>query len=257
MKTIFSFLISTVMGFVLLPAANGDVRTFELDGDPYLILENVSGNITLRPGADGMAVVNYTKEDDRVEVHFDQSGGRLEIRVEYPRGGGNFRGGISFDIQFPAEAKLNVKSVSGNITSEGISGELELNSVSGTIEVSNASGSFDLNSVSGDVDMTGLGEAEVDANSISGDVKYSRGSLSGGDYNFNSTSGNVTIRHGADASFHISGQSVSGNIRSGSNGLAVKTAKYTHMKSLGGSYNGNGVSVSVNTVSGNISVDVD
>ena len=238
--------------------AGKSVREFEVGGSPHLILENISGDIEVTTGASDRIIVKFTKEDDRIEVEMNQSGDRVEVKTIYPQGNFRGKGGVDFQIQFPAEGRLEVQSVSGTIKVKGVNGELGLKSVSGDVEVDNAEGRLDLSSVSGDVVMTQLGVADVDANSISGDVEYSKGHLDGGDYSFSSTSGNVSISHSRDASYRINGRSISGSISNRVGGdIDIHEERYSSIKSVSGNYNGGEVGLQVNTVSGNLTLSFD
>ena len=250
---VFFFLMSGASAL----ARNGETRTFDISGEPSLTLENVAGDILVERGSVDQIVVNYVIQNEDIKVEFDQKGDRVTVRTKYPRWG-TTEGGVDFRITFPANGKLRVKSVSGDIEVQGVGGYLRLQSVSGRVEVSDAGGDLQLNSVSGDVIMSGIVDSTVDAASVSGDVDYRNGDLSGDDYNFSSTSGNVRIRHNASASYHLSGSTVSGSITNRvSDSLRIKEHEFTSMQSIDGSVNGNGTSIDVSTVSGNIYLEKD
>ncbi len=234
-----------------------NVREFDVGGQPALDLSNISGKITITPGDSDRIVVSYELKDDRIEVVMEQDGDRVYIRTEYPKGEGNFRGGVVFDVKFPSQGELDVNSVSGDIDVTGIDGEHGLQTVSGKVSVSDLSGELKLNSVSGSVIMTGIGEAEIRANSVSGSIKYSGGDLLGGPYKFNTTSGSVKVLHGVDASYRVRGQSISGSMNANVEGVNISKAKYSNIRSLRGEYNGGAVSLDVNAVSGSVRVEIE
>jgi len=234
-----------------------NVREFDVGVQPMLELSNISGDIAVVRGDGGRITVKYDKKDDSIRVLMEQNGDRVSVRVEYPEEKRNFRGGVRFEIQFPSEGELELQSVSGSIDVTGVDGYHMLKSVSGDVKVAELSGDLSLNSVSGDVEMTRVGPSEVKANSVSGSVEYRGGNLEGGPYAFNTTSGSVIVRHGLDASYRVSGNTISGSIRADLEGLHVAKQKYVNSSSLKGEYNGGAVRLSVNSISGRVSVEVE
>ena len=232
-------------------------REFQVGDNPHLVLENISGNINISRGGDDTVMIRVFKNDDRIEVEMSQNGDRIRVKTIYPENNYRSNGGVDFEVQFPAEGELDIKSISGSISVDGVSGELDLKSVSGDVELTNLEGNINANSVSGNVVLTKIGNAEVDANSISGRIDYSRGSLEGGDYSFSSTSGSVKIAHRSDASYHISGRTISGRIRDKTGDLQIRKEKYTNMQSVSGEFNGGTVEVSANSVSGSITIEIE
>lgn len=230
-------------------------RSFEVGEKPELTLQNISGDISIRSGSQGEIIIKVTRQDEDIDVDFQQVGDRISVETHYPRGYRSHDGGVSFEVSFPQNGRLEVESVSGDIELDGVSGDVELSSVSGDVEVMGASGNLELTSVSGSVRCEDMGPAELDATSISGSVRY-RGGLQGGDYQFSSTSGSVVISHGPEAAYHIRGNTVSGSIKNlVGDEIEVKKEKYGPMKRLVGSVNGNGVNVDVDTVSGSITIE--
>lgn len=245
------FLILTSALFV--SAREGEV--FNVGGDPALNLKNISGDIEISAGDSDRIEVNYTIKDDRIEVSMEQTGDTVDVQVDYPEGARNFKGGVDFVIVFPAEGSLRLQTVSGDVKATGIAGSLELESVSGDVEVINGAGRLELKTVSGDVKMSGLGASDVDASTMSGNVEYRDGDLLEGPYEFSTTSGKIKVYHGPGASYTVRGDTVSGNIDTNISSLTVKKQKYGPNKSLKGSFGGGDVSLDLNVVSGNITVE--
>ena len=191
-NTIKNITITLLFAFSMMAAAT-ETRTFDVSSEANLELSNVAGDITITSGSNDRIEVNFDNPDDEIEVIFDQEGDTLKVHVEYPRNYRSKNKGVSFEVSFPSEGNLEINSVSGNVKVMSIDGTHRLKSVSGDVTVDNMSGEMELNSVSGDVKMNDMGNASIDAASISGDVLYENGSLGGGPYDFASTSGNVTL----------------------------------------------------------------
>lgn len=240
--------------FVSVAAFCGqDSRTFKVQNHPSLSLGNISGAVHIAKGGNGQIVVKWVKTDDRIEVTAEQKGNEVEVKVDYPKNIRNFKGGVDFTITCPDEADLDISSVSGNITVDGVAGKLELQTVSGDVTLTDSAGELEVQCVSGNIVLAEIGEAELAAQVVSGTIKY-QGNLEGGDYAFNSTSGSITLEVAPNASFEISGQAMSGSITSKFSGISVAKEQYTGFKSLEGSVNGGKTKVEVATVSGGITI---
>lgn len=229
-------------------------ETFNVGGDAALELSNVAGDVEVRAGASGSIEINYTIKDDRIEVLMSQDGDTVNVEVKYPENVRNVKGGVNFEIRFPAQGNLNLRTVSGNISAEGISGSIELETVSGDVSVTDCSQRMELKTVSGDVIMDGLGASNVDAATMSGDVIYKNGDLLDGPYEFATTSGKIKVSHGSNASYRVAGNTVSGSVNTNIGSLTVKKAKYGPNTSVRGDFGSGDVSLDLSVVSGGISI---
>ncbi|MDJ0839284.1 MAG: DUF4097 family beta strand repeat-containing protein [Acidobacteriota bacterium] len=253
MKNLFVLLLLSLSALVF--SADEMTRDFSVGASPVLELENVSGNISIINSVDGNIGVTAVVHDDRIEVHMEQDGDRVRIKTVYPKTY-NIRGGVDFEVTFPANGNLDIESVSGNVEADGIRGNIDLSSVSGRIKATALAGDLNLKSVSGNVVMNEVDAEHVEAKSVSGDVRFSEGTFHGnGSYRFSSTSGDIRLEYDGDSAFTISGKTVSGGIRPGNSGLSVRKAKYGPSSSLDGDVNGGGVRVKVSTVSGSIKLE--
>lgn len=252
MKKMLGVLV-TMMLVLGAMAADTDTRQFEVGVSPELDLKNVSGDVILRQGDADRIVVTYDKKDDDIEVYMDQRGDRVVVEVKYPerRWRKSYKGGVHFEIAFPAEGELDISTVSGSIEMEGIYGTIALKTVSGDINVIDSAGDLNLEVVSGVVTMKDIGDADINASAVSGQVKYSGGDLNGNN-EFSTVSGSISVFYNADAAFTVNGSVMSGNISADNDGVRVKKAKYGPQTSVRGSVNGGGGVLDLNSVSGNI-----
>lgn len=261
MKTFNPFIvICALFSFGMVCFASDITREFKVSNSPSLILGNIAGDIEVRPGPSDRIKIHVNKDNDDIEVEMFQSRNRVTVKVRYPsRNNYGNRGDVDFLIEFPAEGKsLELKSISGGIEVKGISCDMKLHTVSGDVSVEKCQGNLKLNAVSGDIELDEIGPSSIDASTISGDVDYSNGRLDGGDYSFSSTSGNVVLAHKKAAAYQISGRTISGSINNRvGDGIKVKVAKYSGMQSVSGNFNGGGVWVETNTVSGDIVIEID
>jgi DUF4097 and DUF4098 domain-containing protein YvlB len=103
-------------------------------------------------------------------------------------------GTLSGDINVRCATDAQVNSVSGDVALADIRGRVDANATSGSLEVTNVRGFASLHAVSGDISMSGMEGAQVEAETVSGEVDYSGRILENGHYRFSSHSGDVTVR---------------------------------------------------------------
>jgi len=83
--------------------------------------------------------------------------------------GGNYTTRIDYVVFVPKNTNLEVKSISGALTTNSYVGDLTTDLISGDIEVKNYKGELYLKTVSGDVDVT-MNNASVDARTVTGTI---------------------------------------------------------------------------------------
>ena len=146
------------------------------------------------------------------------------------------------------DAKLS--TVSGDLVVDGLTGNLELNGVSGELSVRDHTGRITAHTVSGDVTATG-DITRFNADGVSGNVLLD---ISGtpDEVNVNSVSGDLTLRipDAVGARYRIN--TVSGRMQLDNAVLHGPAGK--GFSGTTGTLNGSWVDVSVNTVSGDVSV---
>jgi len=163
-------------------------KRFEVDGTPHFDLSNISGSIDVMQGDSGEVVVSAKNPNPKIEVIFTQDGNHITVETKYPKHSRNIKGGVDFEVWLPQDSNVKLNSVSGNMSLEGIEGRLSFNNVSGDILLRQIAGDIRLNNVSGNMKVRDLGESDVDANTVSGDIEFSNVSLKSGHFEFNSVS---------------------------------------------------------------------
>jgi DUF4097 and DUF4098 domain-containing protein YvlB len=214
----------------------------------------------------------------------------VKVATHFPEGAwswllGSFPCAVDYVVQVPTDCALTVNGVSSSLEAEGLKGEfsfqsvsggirlhslggqVKVNIVSGAVELVEITGSLRLNTVSGKVfgkrirgpvhlaTVSGevvLEEASLDsieASTVSGGMRYQT-ALGAGPYRFNSVSGNVV--------FVVPPETCcSAEIRSISGKLTTKLPATTGTSQSGNQsieIQGGGVRVSLQSVSGNLSI---
>ncbi|WP_299259498.1 DUF4097 family beta strand repeat-containing protein [uncultured Aquimarina sp.] len=73
----------------------------------------------------------------------------------------------NYTLYLPKNAKLRIKSISGNIASENYEGDLEIDIISGNINIKKYGGELTLKTISGDIDIN-ISQSKLLAETITG-----------------------------------------------------------------------------------------
>jgi hypothetical protein len=188
-----------------------ETRRFNVGTTGQLDLENISGDVTIRQGTGRELVVEILRESrgtseatakaglEAVRAVSEERGGRVTVKTTYPtqRGRGEYSVDVNYIISAPAGTRITTRSISGDVTANGVDGELSVNTISGDIRITDADRVATAAAISGDITLTNVGaEGLLEASTVSGEllatgIKARRVSLQ-------ATSGGVTAR-GIDA----------------------------------------------------------
>jgi DUF4097 and DUF4098 domain-containing protein YvlB len=208
--------------------AGSDVERVAVSGDPAHIVVQVVTRQNRFWGADGSArlVVHVPARSSvsatLVSADFKVGGllGDLKLQsvsgaVQGEVGGDLHAGSVSGDIRLNAKSarSIAVKTVSGDITLSGGSGESDVTTVSGTIKVDEGTQTrAHFRSVSGDVtaSLAMAPDAQLDAQSVSGDITLKFPAVPAADFDVQTISGEIqncfgppatVSRHGSGSRF--------------------------------------------------------
>jgi hypothetical protein len=205
-------------------------KTFEARGLRSLQVTNARGLISVRPASDGrirlVALKIVRGGDNRqtrelaasTSVETRIAGDRCLVEVRYPTGRqlkvGFFEllAGVEFPrvevrlaLDVPPDLELDLKSTSGDVTTDEMRGAQVLKSTSGDIGIGSALGPLHATTTSGEIEIDRLARAELA--SVSGDVLVGRAA---GPVDVATTSGEITVEEAADS---VRASSVSGDVR--------------------------------------------
>ncbi len=224
--------IVAIMGLIVLAfaaASRGDTynstahRTdrFTANKVRSLSVENIGGDIQISEGAVFSAVaevtvraanasdakryldqtkVEFEKEDDGSATLVTREPGATVMRrgrgwsIHVDRDKSNYRVETRYQITLPADAELDVHTVNGNVTVQGIAAATDVNSVNGRVRVSGTRHDLRLHTVNGAIEGTASElprGARVDAETVNG---------------------NIELHLPARAGFHVTGQTMNGDI---------------------------------------------
>lgn len=256
-------------------------KTISVSSPARLAIRNISGSVEIRPGEEGVIQVTAVKrphsgDEKRTEIEISQEAdGTVKAATRYPDGGWTWMFGshpcdVDYVIKAPHLCSIRVNGVSNTVFAEGFDGEVNVNTVSGEITLKTIKGAIRIHTVSGDADGEHL-SGTLEADTVSGDVlvkESTLGSIKGktvsgdmrittpladGPYEFKSVSGDVRMRVPPET--HCTGElhSLSGDLVS-----AFPTSGYSSShRSQSVQVQGGGVKISLNSVSGDLSLECD
>ena len=196
----------------------------------------------------GLVAVDVSERDNRADIRVHYPRGD-DMRRNNRR---SFDVNVAFNVAVPEATRVLAHSVSGNISARDIKGDVVLKSVSGTVRLANGAGISEaesisgnievtdtemnggltassasgtivvrrvkarqlrLNSVSGDVLMDSIDCPRVDAQTVSGEVKFAGTLPRNSRLELGSHSGDVHVAVGGGG-FEVEATSFSGSVRS-------------------------------------------
>jgi DUF4097 and DUF4098 domain-containing protein YvlB len=253
-------------------------NVFNVPERAKLTLSNVRGSVVVRRGEEGeisvKAVKHVNSGDDDTEISMEQENGHVRVETRHGSSFGWFGGKkpckIDYDVRVPARCSIDLSGVSNTCRVMDISGDIVVKSVSGDIYLANLTGDINVKGVSSNVSADGLDGVliidtvsgsgkvtasnlgEVNAKTVSGDMRFEL-TIAKGPYNFNSVSGNVRLYLPKGSGCTVKASTMSGSIRT--NHEVTRRETRGHRKSV--EINGGGVPVTFKSLSGDIRLEVD
>lgn len=158
--------------------------TFAFGKDGVLELTTFGGDVVVT-GSSGQEarIRGLTERGTRWRV----SSSRITIEAEGYRGRSR---DSQYEITVPRGVRVILRSMNGDLTVRGVSGEVDLHTNNGDVEVSDAVGRAELVTLSGDVAATRV-RGDVEATSLNGTVALT--DVQGGTVTAESTNGSVEL----------------------------------------------------------------
>lgn len=170
-------------------ATDRETRTLKLGSNGSLSLNNLSGDVEIRPGrgpdttvviirtARGRTAADARRGLEQVTVTVDERSDRATISStrmqEQDRD--RFSVSIDYEITTPAGTAVAVDTLAGDVDVEGISGDLSLSSLAGDITVRDARRISRARTTAGDVRLVNVeNDGTLEAGSIAGDIIIER-----------------------------------------------------------------------------------
>lgn len=254
-------------------------QSLDLDGVRRLNVRMVAGSINVvgrtEDAESGAAQVEVTKVEGPLDVTLEN--GTLTIAHERLTWGGlldwigNRRAEAVVSVSVPASCPIElgvvsadavvsgiaadrtaVKSVSGDVTLDGVRSDITAQTVSGDLETRQLSGTLTFKTVSGDLTVVAGSSDRVKADTVSGDVTLDLDLLDAGRIDLASVSGDLVLRMPEDLGLTVDVKTMSGALDSAFDG--VRSEHKPGKKTMHGEVGGGGGRLSAKTVSGDVTL---
>lgn len=134
-------------------------------------------------------MVKGIDKDDLENLEMEKQGNKIIVRYNSEW---NWSGDVKFEVSFPSEFNLDVRTTGGDIKLEGdIKGEVKLSTNGGEISTGNISGETYLNTMGGDIEVKDI-KGEITIKTQGGDI--TAGSLDGNSANVKTMGGDIVIQ---------------------------------------------------------------
>jgi len=255
---------SWILGMALLlmaagPAIAGQTvnESVDVGRGASISIENIVGSVRVVGSSGSTVEISGTLGDDVEELLVEKHGNRLEISVELPEGDHNRDLDAEADlvIHVPFDSELEVETISAMIEVSDVRGEMNLESISGSIDVDGELSAIELSTISGEITVaSGSSLQEGSFESISGSIECDADLSDNGEFAFETVSGNITVSVSRGFSAEWDVETFSGEIDNDLGPGAERTSKYAPGRELSFTTGGGGAEVSVESLSGRVSI---
>src|ERR1700733_11497077 len=238
LSTVFSGTILPVIGAGLLlwPCMPADAapqrleKHFTVKGRPVVVIRNIgNGRIEVKSWKNSEIVVTGTKASDKISVETEQAGDRIDVTssvIDFTANPKEME--ANFQLTVPEETELQLKTqtgliyveqVTGDMTLESVAGDVHLKEVSGYIIVTTKSGSLvctqcagkiNFSSISGGAQLLQPALSNVNLFTFSGNILFDGDFVRTGLYTMKSGKGVVEVRFSTNDSFDLNAQTAMG-----------------------------------------------
>lgn len=225
-------------GIFLWAAAPADAagqhveRHFTVKGRPVVVIQNIAdGRIEVKSWKNLEVVVSGARTSDKIGIDMEQVGDRIDVTTNVldntaqpPETQANLQ------LTVPEETELQLKTqtgliyveqVTGDMTLESVAGDIHLKEVSGYIIVTTTGGSLvctqcagklKFDSVSGSAQILQPGLTNVNLHTTTGNILFDGDFVRTGLYSMKSGKGLVEVRFSGNDSFDLNAQTATGTV---------------------------------------------
>ena len=159
----FAIMTAASLALVAGPAfaARDITKRATVAADAAIDVSNVQGRVDVTAWDRNEVELTARLEGDKDELEFEATEQQVRIEVDRPQGRyHNKDDDAILTLKIPKGARLNVDTVSANITVAGVLGRQRLESVSGEVRTQAYDQPVSLHAVSGDMFLTGTGQLD-------------------------------------------------------------------------------------------------
>jgi len=225
-------------GVLLWPCIPADAaaqrleKHFTVKGRPVVVIHNVgNGRIEVKSWKNSEVVVTGTKASDKIAVETEQAGDRIDVTSSVVDSTANPKEmEANFQLTVPEETELQLKTqtgliyveqVTGDMTLDSVAGDVHLKEVSGYIIVTTTGGSLVCTQCAGKLEFSSIsGSAQVlqptlnnvKLRTVTGNILFDGDFVHTGLYSMRSGKGLVEVRFSGNDSFDLNAQTATGTV---------------------------------------------
>jgi DUF4097 and DUF4098 domain-containing protein YvlB len=257
-------------------------KHFTVKGRPVVVIRNIgNGRIEVKSWKNAEIVVTGTKASEKIAVETEQAGDRIDVtsRVVDPSASASAKEmEANFVLMVPEQTELQLRTQTGLIYVEQVTGDMTLDSVAGDVHLKEVSGYIIVTTTGGSLVCTQCG-GKLEFSSISGSAQVLQPRLSNvklwtmtgnilfdgdfvhtGLYSMRSGKGLVEVRFSGSDSFDLNAQTATGTVdnqaaeylKPDSHGVKHMASKFS--KSLFGTVGTGFAKVELSSYSGTIRI---
>jgi DUF4097 and DUF4098 domain-containing protein YvlB len=259
-----------------------------LDPDGTVSISNLAGSVKVIGWSDARVEITGVLGRNVEDLIIEGDSRELEVEVDVPRHADDLE--TDLVLRVPANATVEIESVSATVEVEGLTGSVDVESVSGWVRTSGQPAEMSIETVSGDIivaeaaprtDLSSvsggirvqMATGRLDAETVSGSIRVENGSLQSGsfetvsgnigyagdmvgrgEYDFESMSGTISLELPSSVSADFDVSTFSGAIDNDIGPRARRTNQYTPEKELSFTTGSGGAEVSISSFSGNVKI---
>ena len=233
-----TILLALGAGIFLWTAVSADAagqhveRRFTVKGRPVVVIQNIAdGRIEVKSWKNPEVIVSGARTSDKIGIDMEQVGDRIDVTTivldnsaQPPETQANLQ------LTVPEETELQLKTqtgliyveqVTGDMTLESVAGDIHLKEVSGYIIVTTTGGSLvctqcagklKFDSVSGSAQILQPGLTNVNLHTTTGNILFDGDFVRTGLYSMKSGKGLVEVRFSGNDSFDLNAQTATGTV---------------------------------------------
>jgi len=226
-------------------------RHFTVKNRPVVVLQNiVNGRIEVKSWKSSEVVVTSTYAPGKVEVEIEQAGDRIDITSSALTNSTQPHDSeANFQLLVPEQTELQLKTQTGLILVEQVSGDMKLQSVAGDVHLKEVSGyiivkttggslictqcagKLEFTSISGQAQILQPALTNVNLMTTTGNITYDGDFVRTGIYTMNSGRGLVEVRFSGTDSFDLRAQTILGTVDNQAAAFLKPEAHGSHHKS--------------------------
>jgi DUF4097 and DUF4098 domain-containing protein YvlB len=240
-------------------AANPGQRTekqFNVSGRPVVVIHNVaSGRIEVKSWKNPQVDVVATQASNKIVFEIEQVGDRVDVNANVQDGPTQpLELEANLQLTVPEETELQLKTETGLIYVEQVTGDMKLESFGGDVHLKEVSGyiivkttggslvctqcagKLDFSSISGNSQILQPQLTNVNLMTTTGNILFDGDFVRTGLYSMKSGRGVVEVRFSSNDSFDLKAQTATGNVdnqaaaflKPDSHGMKHAVSKFTH-----------------------------